>query len=245
MQRFARRLASWLVLAGSLAGCRAWVETEPKPAHGHRVDTTRTPIQVSERQEGPTRVHMLPVADGVEVRAGSTSYCRTTTLTPRLADRTIQHDMGFGGVFGQTVLAIGAVILVPAGSYLVAQPCGIPEAAGAVCFDQVERASTMLGAAALVAGGLMGTLFVANAIGTVDEEEVVNVTPERRLSRWQSCGYTAAAHLPVEIRLADGKKLRATTNEDGVARFTLSESDARVAQLKLGARPAGATERRD
>jgi hypothetical protein len=232
-----RQLLTGLLGAAMLpfVGCRSWVDSYQLTPTAAEPDRSRVPLIINERSPGAPQAMVTPASDGLLLRAARPSYCRVTRVSPTVSERVTRHELSGGGYLGQTVLALGAIGLVGGGAFLVSQPCALPDSQGAPCIEQAESASQMLGTGALVAGGLMAALFVATALGTVDETDEVAGEPQRDSSGWSLCGLQPVAYAPVTLRFADGTVVSGATDADGLARIVVSERPAgRFAELTLG-----------
>ncbi|RLB62896.1 MAG: hypothetical protein DRI90_08040 [Deltaproteobacteria bacterium] len=177
---------------------------------------------------GSSRAAVTRSATGLEVHAATPSFCRDTTVTPTVADQAIQHELSAGGWLGQVVAGGGAVALGVAGGLLLSDPCAGVVADDALCIEELREAGTTLGTAAVITGGVLGALFVANAFGTIDQSEVVTGAPRRRQGSWQPCRWTALAWANVELRMPDGSVLGQTTDARGRAYFEVEQAGLRV-----------------
>ncbi len=124
-RRWTGRCSAGLLGAALLlaSGCRAWVTSVQLPPGAERPDPTQPPRVHRETGQGPARAAIRRTAAGLDVQAATPSYCRDTTVTATVANRTTEHDLSVGGWLGQLVAGGGAVALGVSGGLLLADPC--------------------------------------------------------------------------------------------------------------------------
>ncbi len=205
-----------------LAGCRAWVDSVPLGPENERADPGRPARVHQELARGPAQAAVTRTSTGLDVQAATPSYCRTTTVTPTIADQTTEHDLHAGGWLGQLVAGSGAVALGVGGGLLLSDTCAFATASQVPCVPEAQEAATTLGTAAVITSGVLGALFLANAFGTIDETDVVVGDSQVSRSGWQVCRWTPLAGVLVELRLPGGPVLRQATDAGGRARLVMA-----------------------
>ncbi|MBW2459390.1 MAG: hypothetical protein JRI68_33160 [Deltaproteobacteria bacterium] len=223
---WSRRCVAGLIVAALwwLTGCRAWVDSEPLAPENERADPARTARVHQELARGPAQAAVTRTSSGLDVQAATPSYCRTTTVTPSVADQTTEHDLHAGGWLGQLVAGSGAVALGVGGGLLLSDTCALATASQASCVEEAKEAATTLGTAAVITSGVLGVLFLANAFGTIDETDVVASDSQVSRTGWQVCRWTPLAGALVELRLPGGRVLSQASDAHGRVHFAMATS---------------------
>lgn len=224
-----------ILVAALVVGCAPYemqtVQGEP------RADPSRRAQTQHEQKPGELTGEAKVSGNFVNVLVQKTTLCRDVTTTPMVADTTTEKKLTSNGRGAQYLLGGGAVLLAGAGVYWIGGPCSKKDtdAAG----DSIERDCTSkeqkdqknAGVGAIVLGGALAGMFVANVVRTQDEKAVSAHPPWNSVTPWKQCEAASARNVNVTLAL-HGKDITEQTDGDGIARFDLARVNGTPENVK-------------
>lgn len=224
-----------ILVAALVVGCAPYemqtVQGEP------RADPSRRAQTQHEQKPGELTGEAKVSGNFVNVLVQKTTLCRDVTTTPMVADTTTEKKLTSNGRGAQYLLGGGAVLLAGAGVYWIGGPCSKKDtdAAGDSierdCTSQEQKDQKNAGVGAIVLGGALAGMFVANVVRTQDEQTVTAHPPWNSATPWKQCETASARNVNVTLAL-HGKDITAQTDGDGIARFDLTRIDGTAEDVK-------------